>query len=282
MLTDIGLPARLEPLLHFGEDRTLRAEPEGWRDYVTELDLTLADVPALVAVLDQWINVARSEDDSSPTWCAPIHAWRALGQLGAVEAAASMLAQLNALDDAADDWSLMEWPTVFAMIGPPAAHQLYAYISDSAHGELPRAFAVDALRHLVERHQECRKDAVAFATQRLALHEPLPNLNASLAGVLVDLNAAEAAETIERAFAADVIDESMYGGWGEVRQLLGVEGLGLAPLERRPHWWTHYDALQSRFDMSHVGETRERERKQAKREKAKRKAAAKARKRNRR
>jgi hypothetical protein len=45
---------------------------------------------------------------------------------------------------------------------------------------------------------------------------------------LVELQAAEAAEPIERAFAANRIDVAMVGNWERVRQELGVVGLGLS------------------------------------------------------
>ena len=40
----------------------------------------------------------------------------------------------------------------------------------------------------------------------------------------MDLKAIEAAEAIERAFAAQVIEDDICGSWGRVRQDLGVAG----------------------------------------------------------
>ncbi len=51
---------------------------------------------------------------------------------------------------------------------------------------------------------------------------------------LVELQAAEAAEPIERAFAANRIDVAMVGNWERVRQELGVVGLGLS-MPKNPH-----------------------------------------------
>ena len=111
MLTGIAVPPRLEPLLRLGDDDSLRQKLDGWHNYVAEFGLTTADVPALVAVLQRWVDVVEEEEpdedpEPQPEWCAPIHAWRALGQLRAVEAIEPMLAQNDRLDEAIDDWSM--------------------------------------------------------------------------------------------------------------------------------------------------------------------------------
>jgi hypothetical protein len=284
MLTDIAVPPRLEPLLRLGDDDSLRQKLDGWHDYVAEFGLTPADVPALVAMLQRWVDVIEEEepdedDEPRPEWCAPIHAWRALGQLRTVEAVEPMLAQNDRLDVAIDDWSMEDWPDVFGMIGPPALPALLAYAADGAHREFARDLAVRGAVKIAEQFPDVRDRVVEALTAQLARHDAAPIVNAGIAGKLADLRAVESAEVIERAFAADVVDESMYGCWGDLRKELGVEGLGLAPLTRRSRW---NDNPEVRFDRPHNPGRQDRERKAAKREKAKRKAAAKARKHNRR
>ncbi len=286
MLTDVQLPAHLEPLLRFGDDDTLRRPPEGWRNYVSELSLTGADASALLTLLNQWVRIVTDADDDEgkfeASWAAPIHAWRALGQIGAVEAVAPMLAQTDSLDEVMDDWSMSDWPHVFGMIGPAAVGPLLDHAADASHREFARTVAIDGLERIIERNPESRDAVVESVTKQLAQHEIAPIVNATRAGLLVKLHAVETAEVIERAFAADVIDESMYGHWAEMREQLGVAGLGLAPLERRAHWWPVYGLENHRFDPPHDPFRHDRDRQKAKREKAKRKAAAQAKKRNRR
>jgi hypothetical protein len=62
MLTDIAVPPRLKPLVRLGDDDSLRQKRDGWRDYVAEFGLTTADVPALVAVLQRWVDVVEEEE----------------------------------------------------------------------------------------------------------------------------------------------------------------------------------------------------------------------------
>ena len=50
---------------------------------------------------------------------ASTHAWRALGQLRAIEAVEPLLAMQNRLDEERDDWYLGEFAEVFGQIGPP-------------------------------------------------------------------------------------------------------------------------------------------------------------------
>jgi hypothetical protein len=290
MLTDVQLPDRLQPLLQFGDDDTLREGPDGWRDYITELSLTHDDIPALLELFGHWPSVLADDplgeepaNSRLSLWAAPIHAWRAVAQLKAVEAVRPMLAMADPLDEFIDDWSMEEWPYVFGMIGSQAIDELADYVADSSHLEYARVLAITGLKRIAERHADERPRVVALLTEQLARHEAeAPTLNADIVAALLDLKAVESAEAIERAYAADVVDESVCGGWGEVRAELGVEGLGLAPLERRQPWNGTFAPPQ--IPRPHWDDPLKpsRDRQKAKRAKAKRKAADKARKRNRR
>ncbi len=119
----------------------------------------------------------------------------------------------------------------------------------------------------------------------LARHqEELPCLNGFLVGDLVTLKAVEVAETIERAFAANVIDPTVVGDWQDIREELGVPGLGIAS-DHSPGW----PSLRERYGFAAASAERGklvRERKKRldaqRRAKAKRKQQKKDRKRNRR
>lgn len=288
MLTDVTLADHLQPLFHYGDEDSLRTGPEGWRDYVAELGLTAGDAPQLLIIVEAWFQPpddddARLDADADSrcaAWCAPIHAWRALGQLGAQEAVAPLLGRADLADEQMDDWSMEDWPHVFGMIGPGALEALAAHAADARHREFSRVLAIEGLKHIAERHAESRERMVGVLTEQLRRQEAEPIVNGCLTKALLDLKATEAAEAIERAYAADLVDESICGSWGEVRSQLGVPGLGLASPERRSHWWREYESFPRfpRHDAKHQSH----ERQQAKRTKAKRKAAAKSRKRNRR
>ena len=107
------------------------------------------------------------------------------------------------------------------------------------------------------------------------------DLNGFVVSHLADLKATEAAEPIERAFAAQVVEDDICGTWGRVRQDLGVAGLGLAPdtPPRPPHFGP--SVYSSDSPIRYYGLDRDRHRTAEKKAKAKRKQQEKARKQNR-
>jgi hypothetical protein len=289
MLAIDQVDERLQPLLHFGEDDSLRNAAPDWRDYASELGLTSDDVPALIDLIERWpaylAEVDELADDANPlpdAWFAPMHAWRALGQLKAESAIAPMLAQVDALDDYGDDWSMEDWPQVFAMIGPTAIDPLESYLGDVDHHELSRVLAYSGLAEIAKRYPDSRDRIVAVFTQALDRQEVEPTLNAHLIAGLTDLRAVESAEIIERAFAAEIVEEFVCGPWITIRKELGVTGLGLAsdrPMKPSP-WMNEFRGLFNTLERQRRADSAHRD--EAKREKAKRRAAAKAKKRNRR
>jgi len=73
-------------------------------------------------------------------------------------------------------------------------------------------------------HPDARAECVAiFARQLEGFAEQDPTLNAFLVDPLLDLKAVEAAPVIERAFAADRVDESVVGDWEDVQIALGLK-----------------------------------------------------------
>ncbi len=252
---------------------------KGERDYVAELGFTPEHVPGLIRIARHWLDAYGDEEwDEAELW-ASVHAWRALGQLGAVEAVEPLLGMMDGLADA-DDWHMEEFPDVFALIGPDAAEALERYMTDPSHGVFPRAVAGDSLVRLAERQPDCRTMAVTAIGNALAAYEDNDTeLNAFFVGHLLRLKAVEQAELIERAFAAERVDDEVCGYWGDVRQELGVEGLGLAPDQPRPR---HHEKLFRVDAPQHVDkQERIRQRKRRQKLKAKQKQRQKARKKNR-
>ena len=93
-------------LLTMGESE--RISPEQWPDY-HELGIGPEQIPDLIQMAtDEALNEASSE---SPEVWAPVHAWRALGQLRAVEAVEPLLELFDKLQD--DDWVHEELPSLW-------------------------------------------------------------------------------------------------------------------------------------------------------------------------
>ena|GEM_PF-2374972 len=183
--------------------------------------------------------------DTATTWfegddaCyAQIHAWRALAQLGAVDAVQPLLDFQEELDEAGDDWYLEDFHHVFGMIGPAALERLATFLGDTTRGDFPRRKAVEGMVEIAKQFPETRERVVNVLSAERDRHDKdQTETNGSLVSDLMDLNATESAESIERAFAANVVDPMIAGDWGDVRKCMGVEGLGLAP-DNTPGWPT--------------------------------------------
>lgn len=253
---------------------------EGNPNYVGEYALNSQHIPGLISLATEWGH----EQPGSDVVYGAIRAWRALGQLRAVEAVQPLLDIQDRLDELKDDWYLEEFPGVFGLIGPPAVNRLATFLADDSHRKYPRSIAGNGLREIALRFPESRNEIVAILTSELSLQPPNEgDLNGFLLGDLLDLNAKESAEAIERAFAANAIDPTIAGDWGDVRTELNIPGLGLAP-DRSPGW----PSLRERLGFPEWAPqpprrkaTRRIEQDAIRKEKAKRKEKKKQKKRNR-
>ncbi|HLD65932.1 MAG TPA: hypothetical protein VJA19_07805 [Pseudomonas sp.] len=217
----------------YGDCRNFRQ----WPDYLA-LGLGPEHVPDLIRMAtDPDLNWADSE--SLEVW-APVHAWRALGQLRAEAAIEPLLALFHELEDS--DWA-PELSEVFGLIGPTAIPALMAYLTDPQHGLYPRAYAADSLGEIAKHHPEARAASLAALIhefERFADNEP--ELNGFILAALLDLNAVEAAPLIERAFAAGRVDVFIAGDWEEVQIEFGLKAERSTPRHRWP-WAEEFDRL---------------------------------------
>ncbi len=229
----------LEKLREFGDAHNQRNWPARQPDYVATLGLTAEDVPHLIAVARDWAERKDwPEDVEDLSVYAAVHAWRALAQLGAEAAIAPLIEMLPALDDLEDDWFLEEFPQVFALIGPASVEPLAAALADAGARVYVGACVAHGLCELALRHPATREPAIEALRESLrhCLENP-EDLNGFVISYLLKIGATEAAEVIERAYAADRVDTQIVGNWATVRHELGVPGLGLVPEEvatRRP------------------------------------------------
>ncbi len=231
-----GIRDRLE---RFGDPRESWRWESGEVDYVAQFGLTAFDVPKLLTIAREWAEpIDWPADKGDMSGYAPVHAWRCLAQLGATEAVDLLGGMMDPLDAEGDDWYMEEFPHAFAWIGPASLGPLRDYLADHTHAVYPRAAVADGLRHLAGRHPETRDDVVKVLSDALSRFEDTDeSLNAFIITYLLDLKATEANEMIERAYAADRVDISVNGNWNDVREELGIEGLGLVPEHLASQTW---------------------------------------------
>ncbi len=214
-------------LLTYGEVEISRPR-ERWPDYL-EFGLTDEHVSDLIRMAtDAELNASGGE--STEVW-APLHAWRALGQLRA-EAAAPSLVQLFDLFDN-DEWVAEELPKVFAMIGPAAIPALAAYLDDADVDENCRLSVPECLEQIGARHPAARDDCIAVLVERFEKFRTNGSiLNGFLICALIGLRATQAIEVIRKAFIEDRVAELVAGDVEDVEIGMGLKKFRSSPRRR--------------------------------------------------
>ncbi|HEX8431347.1 MAG TPA: hypothetical protein VF625_08675 [Longimicrobium sp.] len=202
-------------LLTLGEEPARRPE---WPDYLA-LGLTAEHVPELIRLAvdhDLW----QSESESDDVW-GPLHAYRALGQLRAEDAAEPLTKLLD--DNLDNDWVFDEMPMVLGMIGRAAIPHARALLARTGVDETSRWASASTLRFVAQRHPDARDEAIGTLVEALLKWpDEDPTMNAILVWALADLGAVEAAPIMEAAFEADAVDLQIGGDWEDVQVRLGL------------------------------------------------------------
>jgi hypothetical protein len=213
-------------------DRLLKlgAEParrRTWPDYRT-LGLEDRHVPALIRMATDPALQAAEERD--PAGWAPVHAWRALGQLRAAAAAGPLILLLQR--ELGSDWVFREVPAVLGMIGPAALPGATMLLFDDGMNEELRIAASEVLVYAGTEYPERRDEAAAVLVKQLEdWKDQGHRLNAFLVSGLVDLQETAAAPLMEAAFAAEAVDLHVNGDWEDVQVDLGLLEERITPPE---------------------------------------------------
>jgi len=202
--------------------------------YVAACRVSAEDVPGLIDIVRKWNDLDWPNDadmadiDQDDVELLPVTAWRTLADLKADAAVEPLVDMLREWDDEYDDWLSEDLPHVFGKIGESAIDALTRLATDAQAEEFVRSIAARGLRYVADYHANTRDRIVACLTEMMTrAADGVIEFNTTLLSELVDLQAVEAAEPIERAFAANLVDVGMMGNWEDVRRELGVEGLGL-------------------------------------------------------
>ena len=208
-------------LLDYGECHMADGGPADleWLDYVSDLRLTPEHVPELIRLAcDATLHTAEAEN---PAVWAPAHAWRALGQLRAVEAVAPLLELLRVRAD--DDWVDIELPYVFGLIGPGAVPHVTDFLADQSVTTEPLITAIKCLVEIAERNPPSRNECIDILARRLKCGaENDPTVNGFLISALIDLEAIKTIGLIRQAFDQQVVDLSIAGDVEDVEMEFGL------------------------------------------------------------
>ncbi len=219
-MTESHYPPPVAQLLTLGGPQDAWT-PEKWPDY-PGMGLGPEHIPDLIRMATDE-DLLWADPDGQEVW-APLHAWRALGQLHAEAAIGPLLGLLRYIDEPGDDAIADDLPKALAMIGPAAIPPLADYMADTSHGEYARAAVTTALQEIAKMHPEARGEAQAVLVRQLEkFRENDPALNGFLIGELLNLKAVETAPLIEQAFAAGAVDKTIVGDWEDVQVEMGLK-----------------------------------------------------------
>ena len=188
-----------------------------WFDYVGHYGLGEDHVSELIRLMTE--NYVGSKKYPHRHF-APIHACRALGQIGDSGADLFIVTHLDDVENA----KLIESVLVaLAMLGPSSLKVLEQYFEWPQPSLESQILVAMGFRVFAEQNPHCRDECVAFLTKTLSLcaeHNPL--LNGFLVYNLIELKATESAEVIERAFQKNRVDVDVSGRWPDVKVQLGL------------------------------------------------------------
>ncbi|HEY4718935.1 MAG TPA: DUF1186 domain-containing protein [Anaerolineales bacterium] len=199
-----------------------RGEPDwkDWDDYLA-LGFTPAHVPELIHILENTAQIWDQVGEEDPSEWAPIHAWRGLAQLGAVEALPAML-RLHETEGE-NDWVGEEIPEALAKLGPSVLGDLREYHCNPKNEPWTRIAVAHALELMSNQHPESRPDCVAILCAGLDLFEQNDEtVNGFIISYLADINAPETAALVERAFQSSRVDLSIMGDYEEFQIAVGL------------------------------------------------------------
>jgi hypothetical protein len=214
-MPDFTYSEKVSLLINLGEPET------PWPDYVAVFGLAQDDIPELIRIaVDEhtW-----EEDPASASVYRNVHAWRALGQLRAVEAVPQLLGILRWVDDYQDDWAGEDLPEALGMMGPEAIPMLSLYLSNPQNKLWARATASNTLVNNPNGFPDSRSLCIAAISDTLQKFQENDDvLNSCLVADLADLKAVESSQLVERAFQAERVDKMTMGDWEDFQVEVGL------------------------------------------------------------
>jgi len=208
-------PKKVGILYELGEARRTRQD---WSDY-NQYGFGPEDIEDLLELVTD-LSLHNAPGESNEVW-VPLHAWRALGQLGDSRAIEPLIGMFDTLCD--DDWASEELPLVLGMIGNNAIGPLTDFLDDDSHAEFARMIAIGALEEIAKRDPSTRSDVVTIITDYL--EHPDRNargLNGSAVGALITLEARESIGSLRRLYRSGDVDLFACGDIEDVEIELGL------------------------------------------------------------
>jgi hypothetical protein len=232
-----------------------------WPNYVQDLGLTANHVPVLIQMVqdeqlwklfmgnfdreDEFIDAGI--DPEAALW-APIHAWRSLGQLQAIEAIDPLVQILQQHDL---DWCWEELPQVFGLMGAGALDPLEELLSTKIDYN-NKITLVEGMGRIAKTFPELRDRTVEALTRQLSQFKTHHrSVNGSIIAQLLDFKATEAVPEMEAAYGAKKVDEMFVGSWARVQIDLGLkQESDFTPEELAVHYTPRQEQMMANIRAS--------------------------------
>lgn len=196
-------------------DKPENQKVENWPDYVKQLGLKEKDIEDLVAIATH-----EALTDDGDTWFAPVHAWRALGQMRAKAAIEPLISTFN-WDM---DWAWEELLDVYTLIGADALPALAKALKPTQAGGGESSISLaESMSRIGKLSEAARTEAIALLVEILGDRQTYDRkANGGIVFALLELKAVEAEKVLEEAHAGDRVDTSHCGSWAAVQVSLGL------------------------------------------------------------
>lgn len=209
-------------------------KPDRWPDYPRRYGLEREHIPDLIRMARD-MTLHNADGSTDVVW-APVHAWRALAQMGASECAGPLLDSMQALHETEAPYE--ELVDVFQILGPATIPALGAAVASGTVHSSPACIVMDALVRISRDHPAHRDACIAAVVRVLEqASDNRPATNGWAVVTLLDLNAVETIDTIRRAFALDAVDQSMAGDVEDAEIALGLRKRRTTPAKLLHQQW---------------------------------------------
>ncbi len=189
-----------------------------WLDYL-QYGFDENDVPELLKLVGDE-SLHQADIDSNDAW-VPMHAWRALGQIGSPTTIEPLLAMFDEIVE--DDWALSEFPIVMSMIGEQSIDALTCYLREPNHDEFSCVMAADALKTIAQNYPTSRERVILALSAYLDAPDPnMTTLSGLIVLFLIELEATDTINTLRRLYESKLVDISCAGDIEDVEISLGL------------------------------------------------------------
>lgn len=216
-MTDDANRPFLEKIPTFGEIKSSAINT--WMNYL-EMGAGKEDIPELIRISTDTSLFAK--DNTDPASWAPVHAWRALAQLRASEAAQPLSALFDAQTD--NEWVFREIPWVFILLGPSAFTVLKTYMDDASHSEDGRSMAIECASRIGQAYPNMQEEVIKTLEHHLRkFREQSPFLNSCLILELSNMKSADSWWIIKQVFESGRYEKQISGNEMIVQLKLGLK-----------------------------------------------------------